>query len=64
MTAFATRTVRQLSALGLAALATLSLLGSIDLLATPPASAALVAATPATVPLQLVVIEGKRLART
>lgn len=58
----ARRATRQASAFGLAAVLTLSLLGSIDQLATPAAAPEFSAATGPTT--QVVVIEGKRIARS
>jgi hypothetical protein len=57
-----TTTVRQITALGLAAATTLALLGSIDHLATESSPQAQFAAAQQT-PLQVVVITGKRLPR-
>ena len=55
-------TSRQATAFGLAAIVTLSLLASVDRLATPAAAELQIARQ--TAPTQVVVIEGKRIART
>jgi hypothetical protein len=57
-----TTTARQITALGLAAFATLAVLGSIDRLATEPSPQAQLAAA-SQAPTQVVVITGKRLPR-
>ncbi len=58
-----TSTARQIASLGLAAIATLAILGSIDRLASEPAQQGLLAAD-SNVPTQVVVIQGKRIARS
>jgi hypothetical protein len=57
-------TARQITALGLAAIATLAILGSIGSLAVQPSPRSVFAAAMPSAPLQVVVIEGKRITRS